>query len=183
MVILNTSKTSKNSKEVLFDLDGVIRNLAADFLPNGGYPKKWVSILPDGTKFEDYLTKNVEVFLTSPTTEYYSAIFNYTSLNPSIILTSQKELWQENTTKWIYNNFPKENIKDIIFTDGFKEKIRILKDKLRQNPNTFLVEDYPKYQELLENIILIDRPYNENSNQYIHRIKTPSQLEKFLYIN
>ncbi len=148
---------------IYFDLDGVIRNLTSTVTPSIEF-NFWSKPI-NGKSFTEYFDENLHFLLEAPPTEYYSVISNY-SRNLTII-TSQPENWQEYTSLWIKAYLPNATI---IFDS---EKLHLLSE------NDLIVEDYPLYEDYSQ-VILIDKPYNQDVKNPLIRIKNPKQLQEFL---
>jgi hypothetical protein len=156
---------------IWWDLDGVLREIDK-VGPNADYNKmeqhdyyykqwdevkKWLDDIPDR-------------LLELPPTEYCNTVFRYYNRRAQKmrIITCQPNNWRHFAIKWIHQRTDKAMI---YFTDTPKGKIEVMKDN---TANWVLIEDYP-YFDSYDNIILIDRPYNQNVKCDI-RVHSPQEL-------
>jgi len=148
---------------IYFDLDGVIRDLCK---VTPYYPQKWDSTF-GGLTLVEYFNKYKHLLIEAPATEYFSTIEKYFAEEITII-TSQQKGWEIFAEKWLEIYFIDTKVNIIYDT----EKLYLLKN------NDFLVEDYPKYNDYSQ-IVLIDRPYNREVVSPYLRIHSPQELEIF----
>jgi hypothetical protein len=152
---------------VVFDLDGVIRDLNVYFRDKYGisYPKVWYW-KHKGKDFWWWCDKDKNLApINAKPTEYYKVIKKHCKE----IWTCQPMKWRKKTKHWI-----KEYLGDckIRFLDTKQKRARLDKYK-----DIILVEDCPNFSNY-ERIILIDRPYNRKTKAL--RVKTPESLERLL---
>ena len=144
-------------KTLIFDLDGVIRQLA--------YFREW------NTQWEcnivEEVNDNMHHLLDAPPTEYYPVIKDIVNLT---ILTHQQPGWKPLTQIWIERYLPDANV---IYVERAKDKLQHINGGL-------LVEDNPTLpKEAYEHIIMIDRPYNQGVECY-RRARTPGELREII---
>lgn len=156
--------------KIIFDLDGILRDLIGAFCKdlNLPIPTKWEFKKGDKTIYEWMEEKDYEPLVTSFPTEYYRTIRNNTK--DMEIWTDQIPEWRPYTEEWIRIHLGKCKIRYLLTSE--KES------RLYGLKNTYLVEDCPNFKDY-SNIILIDRPYNQNVKAP-NRMKTPSELETIL---
>ncbi len=156
------------TKKIVFDLDGVIRDLNRYLVEkyNIPYPKEW-NWTYKGKDIWWYSEKDKNMLvLNSKTTEYYDVIKKYCDE----IWTCQPDRWKDKTKKWVYK-YLGSNVKLLFLTT--KEK----RERLNKEKNTILIEDSPNFENY-DRILLIDRLYNKKVKAT--RIRNPKQLEKIL---
>jgi hypothetical protein len=159
--------------KIVFDLDGVIRDLNL-YLANKyqiPYPQEWFWTHEGKDIYQWAEEDKLEILLNSPTTEYINIIKEYFG-NAIEIWTCQPTAWRPFTLKWLQNNFPETKVK-VDFLNGKEKRLR-----LDSEPNTFLVEDSPQFEDY-KRIILIDRPYNKNNLNVPMRINNEKEIERF----
>lgn len=159
------------NKKVVFDVDGVVRNL--------GYVTEYFKI----PKLKDWCWKykskdiygwvkmNYNLLVECPSTKYLDVIKEYKNGSKLEFWSYQPKDWRPYTLKWLKSRF------------GNDFKIRYLKPlekyaRLQKCKDTILVEDYPEFPNY-DRIVLIDRYYNKHSPAKI-RIKTKEELKDFL---
>jgi hypothetical protein len=158
--------------QVVFDLDGVLRDLLGCLNKRFGVPipttYHWRH---KGKTIFDYFGEYPNLLKLAPKTKYLDTIKRY-NISPFIIWSAQpKGIWQTNAVEWIKSyNISNYSIEFL----STKEKYQ----KLHKNNDIFLVEDNPTFSNY-DRIWLIDAPYNKKIN-VPYRIKTPKQLELLL---
>jgi len=137
---------------IVWDLDGVIRDLNGYImhLHGGAYPKTWNHICGNGKNIFDTINENLDILIDAPPTAYCSVLKKH--FTKPEFWTSQPEKWQENTVKWLDFYVGEHTVK--FLKSAQKEAL------LSTLENTILIEDNPNFLDY-ENIILIDRPYNQ----------------------
>ncbi len=149
---------------IIFDLDGVIRDLVSCTDKNINDIKEWdyfnVSVID----------KNPELILRCKPTEYYPIIKKFFNNQELIIYTHQRESWKKYTESWCKKYLQRFKI---YYFDSIEEKLNYL------DSGDYLIEDYPFKNILDKNIVLIDRPYNKSGKCKI-RILSPIGLKYFL---
>jgi hypothetical protein len=151
---------------IYWDLDGVLRNLQFEIY--GSYPNKWDAIAGAG-RFRGLdvfqaVAKDKRILLEAQPTEYLTVARIF---EPITILTTQPRDWKPYTRWWVRKWLNAR----VIFIDKPEDKLSYLQ-------SAFLIEDYPFFRDY-SNIILIDRPYNQETNCEM-RIKNPKQLLELL---
>ena len=104
-------------KKLLWDLDGVIRDLHS--MIKDWNPQYWDDPLPTGESIFDYFKKNPNHLTYAEPTEYYKIIPKEIT-----IITCQPEEWRQYTAKWLKVYCPKANI---IYVDKPEDKFIYLK--------------------------------------------------------
>jgi len=159
------------TQTVVFDLDGVIRNLGIVFkrlkIPT---PTNWFWKYQNKDIY-DWIREDYNLLLYAKKTKFLAVIEKYCKDKPIEIWTHQPKDWQEYTKRWIKKNIPNKVVVRWLNTE---QKYK----KLQKRNNTWLVEDSPNFPNY-KRIILIDRPYNKKAKAKI-RVKTPKQLERIL---
>lgn len=157
------------SKKIVFDIDGVIRDLDKILIKKYHLPipKEYYDWDNKGYNINDMI--NTIMPYAKPT-EYLTVIKNYNKNEPLEFWTNQPTVFRKKQTKkWLKKYI---NRKFIIRFLTSKEKFKTL------NKNIILVEDYPLFPNY-KRIILIDRPYNKKVKAKI-RIKSQKELRKIL---
>ena len=158
------------NKEIVFDLDGVMRDLLGyicykfSALP----PDKWDWKHNNKNIFQLIKEDDYRALVDSHTTEYFSTIKKFTEAPE--IWTDQPERWKKRTSLWLDNHLDTYTIKYL----NNKEK----RERLDEYKDTWLVEDSPNFTNY-ERIILIDKTYNQDVDCPI-RIKTLMELNFIL---
>jgi len=153
---------------ILFDLDGVIRDLAKGVL--GYTPNSWYEEV-NGMGIVELLNSNLETLTTSSPTPYYQIIKEFFP-RPHIV-TLQAENWKILTIQWLHNHFDKF---DVSFVEKSSKKVDIVGTDL-------IVEDYPFFdKEFYKQVILIRYPYNENVKEEdcYAVVNSPEELREVL---
>lgn len=137
--------------KIVFDLDGVIRDLSGWIAQDRGcsYPNCWDYDYAGKTIYE-CVEEKLEYLEQAHPTAYKSVIKGH--LEYPEIWTHQPEGWRSRTMKWVNKHIGAGCV--VLFMDG-EEKVERAKKE-----NAVLVEDSPKLSSY-ENILLIDRPYNQ----------------------
>lgn len=148
-----------------FDLDGVIRSLSTGAI--GREPIIWYEKV-NGKDIFEIVDADKEILVNSPTTEYYPIINKLLTVN---IISCQPKDWWDYTYRWLDIYLPQKY--KAVFVDRPKEKFNYIKD------GDALVEDHPNLPDYSQ-IILIDKPYNQDVKNPIVRIKTVKELEEAL---
>ena len=121
-----------------------------------------------GQSIIDIVNEHPEICLHSPESEYLPVVNDW--LDHITILSNQLSSWIPFTNRWLNNHIiiPYE----VIYTKGPNDKLKYLTN------GDWLIEDYPKFSDY-NNIVLIDRPYNQSLDVPI-RVRNPKQLIDFL---
>ena len=160
-------------KKIVFDLDGVFRELLTYLKDKYGipYPNSW-SWTFKGKGIYWWAKKDKKQILEfSPVSEYLEIVKKYYKCLE--IWTWQPLEWRKGTRKWL-NKYIK-NYKVRYLTTEQKEK------RLNSLDNVLLLEDNPNFINY-DKIILVDRPYNRHIKAKC-RVKNTKQLEKILKEN
>lgn len=158
---------------IVFDLDGVMRNLMS-YLKNKykiPYPKTYWWKYKDKDIYDWAKYDNYEICRSAPVTKYYRIIKKY--FPEPEIWTHQPKDWQKPTIIWLDRHFDSYIVK---FLNGEQKRKRLDRYK-----NTLLVEDSPNFTHY-DRIILIDDSLNKNIKSKI-RIKNTKELERILHEN
>ena len=157
--------------KVVFDVDGVLRDLNGHLLEYYGVPIpddwKWVH---EGKNIYDWAIKDrYRILKEAQPTEYFKTILEFDS-KPEL-WTHQPKDWRPATWHWIRQHI------------GYDCKIFYLtteqkRVKLDYEPDTWLVEDNPNFTSY-ERIVLIDRLYNHNVPAEV-RVRSPKELRAVL---
>jgi len=155
--------------KVVFDLDGVIRDLNQLLLEryNVPYPQTWYWSYK-GKGVYDYVKDDYSILRDAPPTEYLDVVKQYTRYPE--FWTNQPQDWLRHTYKWLQKYFDGYTLIML----GPEEKY----DKLMRNKDIILVEDYPNFRDY-SRIILVDRPYNRQVNAPM-RVKNAEEFRKLL---
>jgi hypothetical protein len=136
----------KGGSVIYFDIDGVLRDLAAGAL--GYQPGNWNAI-HNGKDFCQVVHDNLDILTVSPPTEYLECL---KGLSAVTLLTSQFEHWIPRTAMWLEKHMPVPYA--TIYVKGPERKLAYL------NEGTILIDDYPFFPSY-ERIALLERPYNK----------------------
>lgn len=163
-------------RKLWLDIDGVMRDLSL-VLPV--YPRTWIEKI-NGETFMEYFDNRLDLLFDAPQTEYFPIICEFVKKKECAnIITCQPDNWKPYTLRWLDFNFGLYDIKEyfIRYVDRIDDKVFYIKD------NEILLEDYPFFpKSMKDKTILIDRPYNQNTKNYIVRVKTPQQLRNILQL-
>lgn len=144
---------------VLFDLDGVIRDL--DGIVEETYDVKWTDWngLIDGKNIITIVSENPRFLVYSLPTQFYGAIMEL--IPKPIILTHQVAEWQELTKIWMAHYLPGCYYEFLTTA----EKIGTLDAFNTQCADTILIEDHPKIDYAKNKMVyMVEKPYNTMSN-------------------
>jgi 5'(3')-deoxyribonucleotidase len=160
-------------KKIIFDLDGVLRDLLSIFRERFNVPQTstWI-FTHNGKTIYDYIKEDYSVLYKAEPTQYLDVIKEYIGKSKIEIWSYQPEDWIKYTKKWL-NIFLKD--KYIIKYLNPEEKYR----KLKENKDMFLVEDYPLFPDY-SRIILIDTSYNQEVKPFV-RVKDKEELKTLLW--
>lgn len=169
-------KKMNKKKPIVFDLDGVLRDLdhsvAERFHLTNINEEEYYWTSTNGDRLEDLVNKDLNILLDVYPSEYAEIIKDYIIKNNSEIWTAQFLHWQDLTYHWIMNYF-----------SPYKPKIRFIRPREKYGytyiEDCYLVEDRP-YYDSYSRIILIDKPYNRNVKDPLIRIHNPEELKKIL---
>jgi len=154
-------------QKIVFDLDGVLRNLQAGLNKEFGIPhfKEWFWLWEGEDIFYWVKHSDYRILTDSPPTKYLDVVKR--NIDKVFLWTCQPEDWKKHTIQWVekYLNYAFYLFLD---TEGKRELLDTLKD-------VWLVEDSPNFSNY-DRIILIDRPYNRHI-KVKYRIKKPKELE------
>jgi hypothetical protein len=151
---------------IYFDLHGVISDLSTAVF--GFKPVSW-NYKIDGENLIDKVESDLNLLESCAPTEYYDII---SELQFIFILSAQPEHWRVKSDNWLFNHFVPERVFRR-YVNSPQEKLAILK------PGDMLVEDFPFFKDYSQ-IILIDRPYNQNVKTD-RRVKTPAELREYIF--
>ena len=147
---------------LLFDLDGVLRNLHFWCPDIAEWTQKF-----NGLSFCDTVDRDLSILETAPPTEYYPVVKDLPNL---VILTHQPPKWYRGTTRWCKRYLPQASV---VFVDEAWHKMMFLGDE------TLLIEDSPVLPDY-SRIILIDRPYNQAVTGCYERVSIPVRLGEII---
>ena len=138
--------------KIVWDLDGVLRDLNGHLmhLYGGEYPTKW-DFTYNGKSIYECIDENLDILHQAPPTAYFNVMKQHFRIPE--IWTSQKEHWRDNTLRWLGKHIGE--LFEVRFLDCGEKEAR-----LRKLGDTVLIEDSPNFKSY-ENILLIDRPYNQ----------------------
>lgn len=158
--------------KIVFDLDGVLRDLAGYVAKKNGcsYPKVWNEKYK-GLDIFQCIDKDLDCLINARPTAYLPIVVKY--YREIDIWTNQPDNWKSHTEKWIDNNVA---TKVNIYYKSPDEKARCL----LENRDIILVEDSPKFYNY-DQILLIDRPYNQHVKA-VMRVFGPKHLNNLLEI-
>ncbi len=161
-------------KHLIFDLDGVLRDLAgylnAKF--NIPYPQEWFWKYQGKDIYQWIKEDNYYTLIYAPITKYFFTIMEL--VNELEIWSYQPEDWRRHTEQWLKHNITKPYRIEYLATEEKRKK-------LDQRPDCFLIEDSPNFSSY-ERIILINEPYNKEIKDVI-RIYNPEQLREWIIEN
>ncbi len=153
--------------KIVFDLDGVLRDLNAYLCKLGiPYPKEWVWKYEGKDVFEWIKQDNYKALTEAPETKYSRIAKTYTK--DLEIWTCQPLEWREHTYKWLNEHIGRCVVR-FLTTEEKEERLNFL-------THVVLVEDSPDFKSY-NKIALIDTPYNKNVHAE-HRITTPAELRE-----
>jgi hypothetical protein len=162
------------NKKVWFDVDGVMRDL--NILVQGGDPVDYTSKIGKKT-YNEYVTNKLDILLNAPPTIYFPVICEYLKTVDVNIITCQPTKWVPNTLAWLDNHLNVYGISNYHITIVSQP----LEKESYVNRNELIVEDYPFFSKKMKNkVLLIDKPYNQCTINYLHRIRTPDELRRIL---
>ena len=156
-------------KKIVFDLDGVIRNLMYPFEQQYGFKTKKYNFRHNGRNFWDMAREHPEFFIEAPVTKYYNTINKYVK-RPTIWTFQHKE-YRDLTEHWVASYFDDYNIR-FFRCGGDKYK------RLREKTDHVLIEDAPNFPDYTR-VILIDQPWNKGIEDAF-RVSKVGELEKIL---
>lgn len=148
-------------KKIYFDLDGVLRSLAAVVF--GFNPPAW-DWEKDNKDLVSIINEDLSLLVSAPKTKYLGVAEKMDDLT---ILTCQPDKWKPYTEEWIHNNLPGDV--NLIYAKSFNEKLKYLKN------GEILIEDFPFFSDYSK-IAIIDYPYNQNVVNCLMRIREPGEL-------
>jgi hypothetical protein len=161
-------------KKIIFDVDGVVRNLGIIHeqfkIPRA---TEWCWKYK-GLDIYGWVKKDYSVLVRAEPTKYVDVVKEFQNGNTLEFWSYQPEDWRPYTLQWLKKHF------------GNKFIIRYLKPlekfaRLQKYKNVILVEDYPMFPNY-NRIALINRYYNKDSKASL-RIKTLKDLTRLLYEN
>ena len=158
--------------KVVWDLDGVLRDLCGYICSRRGcpYPDKW-DYLYNGKSLNDIVNEDITILENSPATAYKSVAKSHYP-HPEI-WTNQPERWRVPTMQWINKHLGSGAVVHFLTTEEKEER-------LKREDRIVLIEDSPLFTDY-ENIVLIDRPYNQHIKG-VMRIFGTRHLENMLEI-
>lgn len=163
-------------RKIFVDIDGVMRDLDF-FLFGNNQPREWIDNI-HGETFNEYISKRLNILLDSPPTPYFPVICETLRKCEKInVITHQPVKWVPNTLKWLEKHFGNYEIKNYHTTivSSMLEKEKYI------GSGDIIIEDYPFFSKKMKNkILLIDKKYNQNAENYLMRIYNPEQLRTVL---
>lgn len=162
-------------RKLWLDVDGVLRDLS--FAMIGKDPDSWIDKIGNET-FNEYIDNRMNILLDAPPTIYFPVICEFLrKTRDANVITCQPINWIPNTLKWLDKSFKEYGINkyNINVVSKIPEKEKYISNK------EILLEDYPFFTKRMKSrTILIDKPYNKESNNYIIRVYSPVQLRQVL---
>jgi len=154
--------------KLIFDIDGVLRDLNTYLYTNFGvpYPNNWIWEHGGKNIFDWIKEDNYKALSEAPETKYCSLVRTY--IDDIELWTCQPIEWRPYTYKWINNHIGRCKIR-FLTTEEKQERLNFLIDHL-------LVEDNPNFVNY-NRIILINTSYNRHLD-VPHRISTPEELRE-----
>ncbi|MCK4522023.1 MAG: hypothetical protein KAU20_05600 [Nanoarchaeota archaeon] len=154
------------TKKIVFDLDGVLRDLSGSLCRklNLPYPTTW------HWNAIDLINEDLSILEEAIPTVYFRIIRDY--FDEIEVWTSQPVKWRPYTKRWLYR-FLGDKVKKTVFVGNPLEKEKLLE----ADKSTFLMEDYPHFKSY-ERIILLSYPYNKEVEAKV-RLKSLRELEMF----
>ena len=152
---------------VVFDLDGVLRDLSGTISREAGIP------LPQVWNWRGLrlIGKDPSILERAEPTKFLEVV---KELVPEVeVWTCQPLKWRPYTERWLAKNLGGK-LGKVVYTGNPLEKERLLS----LEGATYLVDDYPFFQNW-ERIILISYPYNSGAEARI-RIEDAEQLRNLL---
>jgi len=148
---------------IFFDIDGVLRDVVTPIF--GKQDVFWDELTIDGKSIVQFIEENPSVLETAPAFDYIYVALEY-EVN---FLSCQPYHWRKYTNRWLHKHFPIRHLEGrVIYVTHAKFKMEYIKD------GDILVEDYPHFENY-NNIILVDRSYNQKTNASI-RVYSPEEL-------
>lgn len=137
--------------KIVFDLDGVIRDLSGCVASSCGckYPNVWDFDFRGKTLVER-VNDNKKILLDAKPTAYRAVIKSHYTYPE--IWTNQPEEWRPLTMKWVNRFLGSGCVVRFMSTEEKSEE-------LKKHEDIVLVEDSPLFKDY-DKILLIDRPYN-----------------------
>ena len=164
--------------KVVFDLDGVLRNLYSCIRRKFGLqsPAEYHQWDLQGINIYDLVKRDYSILERAKPTKYIKTIQDYLSkqsiYDRSIEIWSYQPYdWVQYSSTWIKKYFPKS----VAYWLTPKEKF----EKLSKNKDYILIDDYPLHKNYHNRLWLIDQPYNQNVKCEV-RIKTVDELRERL---
>lgn len=159
--------------KIIFDLDGVLRNLVPDlcFKFNVPLPQQWVFEIRGKSLYKIIEEEKFQPLIECKPTEYLEIVKSYFDIIE--IWSSQPEAWIPYTKLWLDKNIGDEKYSIEYLSTEEKRK------RLDTEPDFILVEDSPNFSDY-ERIVLIDREYNRGVNAL--RVSNPTELNFFLKV-
>lgn len=151
-----TEQCNFNNLNVFFDLDGVLRDLAAKEL-YGYDPPKWDE-KKDGKSFVDLVNEDLTILERAKPTEFYPLVKNC----KMTILSCQLPEWRSRTDNWIKKHLPNATV---IYFDHSADKMKFVEER-----QAIIFEDHPNLGDY-HRVVLIDHPYNRHVKQPMIRCK------------
>ena len=137
---------------IVWDLDGVIRDLNGYIihLYGGKYPKVWDYICGNNKNIYQTINENIDILREAPPTAYYKVLKKHYTYPE--FWTSQPKHWQPHTSYWLTKHIGAHKVR---FLKCAEKEVELRKDN-----DIVLIEDSPNFKSY-DNIMLIDRPYNQ----------------------
>jgi hypothetical protein len=161
--------------KVVYDLDGVLRNLYPIVRRRFGLwqPKDYFEWDRKGYNIYNLVEKDYSILVDAKPSKYVKIVEEQCNiLNGKCleIWSYQPKDWINPTTAWISKYFSNPKARWLLPAEKYH---RLMKEK-----NTILVDDYPNHPEY-SRIWLIDQPYNQKVKAEV-RIKTVEDLRERL---
>ena len=150
---------------IYWDLHGVLADLSKAVF--GFEPPHW-DYKVSGENLLDIVETNLSLLEKCEQTEYTNLV---KSLPFLFVISSQPVHWRSYSDEWLKKNFnPKKTFRQ--YVNKPQEKLALLK------PQDRIVEDYPFFEDYSQ-VILIDKPYNQNAPAKI-RVHSPEELREYV---
>lgn len=171
---MNPNDGVVSGRKILFDLDGVQRDLSQGIAAHLGKPFRpvfWDENVTEGLGLCQYVSLYPEILINAPPTEFLPV---YAEANPpGVILTCQPIQWIPYTSLWIKTHLP--TVANVVWCQHPFEKLEIA-----ERLDALLVEDYPGFPDN-SRIVMVDRPYNLGIRGCFGRVRSADDLRWLLY--
>jgi phosphoglycolate phosphatase-like HAD superfamily hydrolase len=155
--------------KIVFDVDGVLRNLYPVVRRKFGLwsPNNYFDWDKKGINIYDLVKKDYNILVEAKPTRYIKFIQELHEKEAIELWSWQPDDWIPYTRKWLGKYFNKWLPLWLKPDEKFKQ--------LLKEPNTYLVEDNPNFPNY-DRVILIDQKYNRNVKAK-HRVKNVKELK------